>query len=74
MEKYIRNFGDPNIVGYFVMELLVSGKGFKRNVVLPLGPESSDITFKQLGNLAFDYYNNLDKSKDVYGFSYKIIE
>jgi len=74
MEKIIRNYGDSDIVGYLVLELLVKDQSVKRMVTLPLGPESSNITFKDLGDFAFDhYYKNYD-SDSVYGFSYRIIE
>lgn len=75
LEKYLRKEGDPDIVGHLELELYIRKDfGENRKVLLPIGPESRDITFKELGDIAFEYYYEKYDSDETYGFAYKIIE
>jgi len=76
MEKsiYIRKEGAKDIVSYLILELLLCDKGAEKTVEIPLGPESKDLTFKELGALAEVIYNDEYASDETYGFSYSIKE
>ena len=75
LEDYILPDGDPDVVATLELEILVNkGKGENRIIEIPLGPDSNDITFDKLEEMAFDhYYENYDND-DTYGMTYKIIE
>lgn len=75
LEDYILPVGDPDVVATLELEILVNkGKGENRIIEIPLGPDSNDITFTKLEEMAFDhYYENYDND-DTYGMTYKIIE
>ena len=82
LERYLREYGDPDVVATLEIELYVrKDVGENRVVELPLGPESSDITFdyryyvtNELDDIISEYYNEKYDTDEVYGFSYKIIE
>ena len=75
LEEYLREDGDPDIVGHLEIEIYVAKAiGEDKKVRLPLGPESKEITFKELGEFAFEYYLEKLKVEGSYGINYKIIE
>lgn len=75
LERYLREYGDPDVVATLEIELYVrKDVGENRVIELPLGPESSDITFDELEDSVSEYYKEKYDTDEVYGFAYKIIE
>mgnify|MGYP003132942026 CR=1 FL=1 len=75
LERYLREYGDPDVVATLEIELYVrKDAGENRVIELPLGPESSDITFDELSDITSEYYKEKYDTDEVYGFAYKIIE
>tara|TARA_R110000737_G_scaffold306283_1_gene313982 strand:- start:2346 stop:2603 length:258 start_codon:yes stop_codon:yes gene_type:complete len=74
-KECLREVYDTDIVSHLILELMSKDESLdKLKIRVPLGKESEDLTFKTLGDLAFDYYYEHYDSDVTYGFSYSLEE